>query len=389
MRYYRYAPSVRLIVRHMAKDGEDRYFDLSDDVTNVRVTISQDAASSMSATVANPGNKYDSLFLPMDQFVLYASKDEPQRMMSGYVSSVSRMHLFKRQFTIRGYCPIYRMQRLYWDPNLTASWSVRGYASGPKTTSEDIIRALLKGPAAMTDNDFIIGQMPDQALRWAMDMFALRGTENEASLQMARELYSFLKNTGPYYGGPISGGGASASGGQGATQGLTAGMSIDVPANSEYGLQSPGATYTCYGNGVWILPRGPVSIDPSTNQKKVNDIWVDQGMPSVDGIAMINGRYLVALTQTFGTVGDMVDVYYDNGQILQCIIADEKSSGDSNYTMWGHTYEGYILVMEFEVTEEGKNSHSGNPGHADWLPFIDGALVTKVTNFGSILNGGA
>ena len=64
------------------------------------------------------------------------------------------------------------------------------------------------------------------------------------------------------------------------------------------------------------------------------------GRPSNRGIATINGRYLVAVSTTFGGVGDYIDIVLSNGEVIPCIIADAKSPNDSNYTPYGHRLGG-------------------------------------------------
>ena len=66
-----------------------------------------------------------------------------------------------------------------------------------------------------------------------------------------------------------------------------------------------------------------------------------------EGFAIIEGRYVIACTEAFGGVGDYVDFQLDTGLILNCIIGDVKSSGDPNYSEWGHLYPpNSISVIE-------------------------------------------
>ena len=87
-----------------------------------------------------------------------------------------------------------------------------------------------------------------------------------------------------------------------------------------------------------------------TNQRAVADMWDAMGRESNRGIATINGRYLVAMTVTFGRTGDYVDVILEDGTVIECIIADAKSPNDSNCNAYGHEKgrRGTSLV-EFET----------------------------------------
>lgn len=77
-----------------------------------------------------------------------------------------------------------------------------------------------------------------------------------------------------------------------------------------------------------------------TNQRAVADIWNAYGRTGDRGIATINGRYLVAVSTTFGGVGDYIDIALTNGEVIPCIIADAKSADDRNYTPYGHRLGG-------------------------------------------------
>nr|DAH06887.1 MAG TPA: 43 kDa tail protein [Caudoviricetes sp.] len=52
-----------------------------------------------------------------------------------------------------------------------------------------------------------------------------------------------------------------------------------------------------------------------------------------DGYGMVGNRYTLAMTSTFGDIGDYVDVYMSDGRVIKGILADEKSQV---YTAWDH-----------------------------------------------------
>ena len=112
--------------------------------------------------------------------------------------------------------------------------------------------------------------------------------------------------------------------------------------------------YTCYTTFFNRWNNG-------TNQRLVADIWDAQGRPSDRGIATINGRYLVAMTVSFGTVGDYVDVVLEDGTVIPCILADAKSPNDSNCTPYGHIKgNGGVSSLEFESIERGQDTIDTN-----------------------------
>ena len=97
------------------------------------------------------------------------------------------------------------------------------------------------------------------------------------------------------------------------------------------------------------------SVDPTTN------------------IATYQGRYLIAARPTFGSVGDKIDFYLANGEVIRTIMADEK--GNDAKSKWGHIKEGgRISVIEFESGSTYDNIIN------KWR----GQKVKKAVNLGSI-----
>ena len=143
------------------------------------------------------------------------------------------------------------------------------------------------------------------------------------------------------------------------------GTTINIPSS----VPQTGITgnYTCYPQfyGRW---------NAGTTQRRISEIWGQKGKTgSPENIATIDGYYLIAVTQKFGQVGDVVCVVLANGTRINCMIADEKNPGDSNYTEWGHDLGGGKAdVIEWESMVYG-------------FPNVDKWRGQRVT---SIINGG-
>ncbi len=131
-----------------------------------------------------------------------------------------------------------------------------------------------------------------------------------------------------------------------------------------------GFTVTCYDqfDGRWAS---------GTGQEAVCRRWHEAGGVYTDGIATIDGRYLVACTPKFGSVGDEVDFYLDDGTRIPCIIADQKNTGDEGCNEWGH--DGGHQVLEFEVLSDYLAAY-GNPGSGAWKSEWGGKRVSSATN---------
>ena len=163
--------------------------------------------------------------------------------------------------------------------------------------------------------------------------------------------------------------------------------SVSIPSD----IDQAGYTVTCYGEGGWYLGGGSeaTSIAGGTNQESVHEAWLADGARYKNGIAVMNvdgeDHYLVATTSTFGTVGDNVTVNLDDGGTIPCVIADSKSSGDSNYTSYGHAVGDQVNVLEFEVDRNVYNS-SGNPTTSTWgLDWNSDSPVSSIDNYGSVI----
>lgn len=105
-----------------------------------------------------------------------------------------------------------------------------------------------------------------------------------------------------------------------------------------------------------------------------------------EGFGKIDGRYVIACTQAWGDVGDIIDFHIDNGMTFECIVGDIKSSGDANYNKWGHLYGNSISVIEFVVDQNTWYPNHPNPGTAAFHPEWAGQ-VTSADNIGNYWSG--
>ena len=93
-----------------------------------------------------------------------------------------------------------------------------------------------------------------------------------------------------------------------------------------------------------------------------------------NGYGIVGNRYALAMTSTFGKIGDYVDVYMSDGRIIHGILADEKSqvycSWDHNpANKWGH--DNGQCIVEWVTNWKG---HDNPPSNGS---------VLKVVNLGN------
>lgn len=145
------------------------------------------------------------------------------------------------------------------------------------------------------------------------------------------------------------------------------------------------------------IPKGLGSVHTYMGWQKITSTTSTQyklrekaGMKfDSEGFGKINGRYVIACTTTYGTVGDYVDFYQEDGTIIPCIIGDIKNQNDSGCNKWGHN-NGQCII-EFVVNKDTwYNTNHPNPGtsscHPEWhknlTKAVNGGSYFKDPNFG-------
>lgn len=184
--------------------------------------------------------------------------------------------------------------------------------------------------------------------------------------------------------------GQSTTTGTSATSGTGGSTDLNEPLSQGQSTSIPSGlgtyyTVTGYGpNGIHYANGGTAPWASGTNQRKVWEKWVAAGCNYTDHIATLNGKWLIACTNTFGNVGDYIKFTLANGQVLDCIMADEKSQEYVNWDhnpadKWGH--DNGKCIVEFEVDIDYYNQ-VGNPGNSSWKPEWGGTSTTSATNYG-------
>lgn len=125
--------------------------------------------------------------------------------------------------------------------------------------------------------------------------------------------------------------------------------------------------------------------DPTSPQYKLRE---DAGMNfDSEGFGIIDGRYVIACCERYGTIGDAIDWTLANGNILKTIMGDEKSSSDPNNNGWGHVEGNSISIVEFVVDQTTwYNPMHANPGtqncHPEWA-----GQISNYNNVGNYYTG--
>lgn len=188
------------------------------------------------------------------------------------------------------------------------------------------------------------------------------------------------------------------------TNGNISGTTISYPTTEVPILAAPGAGVV-YSLAECPYPQTGINTaftsysswyndwNSSSPQYKLAHIWGTQFNRSCDrGIATINGYYLIAVSGTYGTVGTALEVALENGKTFNALIADIKSSGDSNYCPWGHLdSNGRVNVIEWEVVKvqaDGRAATTGDryAGYPPDLTGWQGVNVRYIKNLGKMFD---
>ena len=172
---------------------------------------------------------------------------------------------------------------------------------------------------------------------------------------------------------------------------LTGGTTINIEDVAP-GVQKLSMSWTGYNKEGWHFANSGKShkqhssISPGTGQEMVHDAWNAAGSEFENHIAVLDGRYLVAVKAAFGAAGQYIDVTLENGTVIPCIIGDQK--GTENANEYVHP-DG--SVVEFEVDCYYGLDDNGNiaaPGSVYmWIPEWK-SKVKSITTYPNTVGGG-
>ena len=125
----------------------------------------------------------------------------------------------------------------------------------------------------------------------------------------------------------------------------------------------------------------------SSNQYKLRESATNANALSYNdlGLAMINGRYVVAVKNSMGNVGDYIDVYMDGqSSPLKCIIGDIKAmENKDDYIHHDGSVVEFIVGSSYKNLQQG--GYDGIQAHGGQYK----GLVTKITNTGESYDFGS
>ena len=94
-----------------------------------------------------------------------------------------------------------------------------------------------------------------------------------------------------------------------------------------------------------------------------------------EGFGMVGDRYVVAVTQTYGNIGDFIDVVQEDGTVIKCIIGDYKGIHEN---IWGHANGKSVVEFVVDKASWYGSDKSVAKLHPEWIQCVD-----KIINKGN------
>ena len=179
---------------------------------------------------------------------------------------------------------------------------------------------------------------------------------------------------------------------------------VDIPETCTYSWQGTGE-YAGWGGtftGVRVGTFASWECEPLDNREwdttsacyAVMLVWGSKGRAYDErsGVATIDGKYMIACTETFGQPGDEVVFYLDDGTELDCVVTDTKSPtqeyGAWPANEWGHPDCDDSDGAGGTVTQIGVLEFFGHvqSGASPWVTLgYQGRRVASATNMGAYI----
>ena len=135
------------------------------------------------------------------------------------------------------------------------------------------------------------------------------------------------------------------------------------------------------------------SFYKGSDTAKVRQIWSKEGCKHDGGIATIGGAFCVAMTSTFGAVGDLCEVVLEKKKksSFWVVICDDKNQSEAKCNKWGHimTKDGAVDILEWYGDFSGKTLSAKQNQLYKTLKnkgFL-GEKINKIINYGAYKSG--
>lgn len=176
-----YAPAAKVAIS-TASNG---VIDVTDDVTRIQVTLTENAPSSVQFSLANHRRKYDRVFTPNDRVVVQLRRIGPfLQSFSGYLNQVPYFTVYPRTVNLSATDTLKRIMYHPWDPGSQASFELlhQGPDNGDTLTDsgvKDMLVKLLTDVIGWPSEQIHIGEVPADWFDKMADLYMAVATSSQ------------------------------------------------------------------------------------------------------------------------------------------------------------------------------------------------------------------
>lgn len=158
MKVLHYQPWVGLyLYARRPWKNEKRMYDVSKDIINGSVTLNLNQTHTIQFTLANSGGKYNGLFLPNDEIILFLKREKPIQVFTGFLTTVPvRVARTQQSVYFDGHCTMKKLATYYWDPYLHKHYD-QTWRQRP-----DVVLKRLMDLAGWKEKDYDIQPFPER-----------------------------------------------------------------------------------------------------------------------------------------------------------------------------------------------------------------------------------
>lgn len=260
-----YTPGIRVIVDSAVKG----LIDVSEDIEDASVRLSENNLHSVNLTLANPRGKYNGVFAPNDRITVQLKRIKWLQIFAGYTNTVPYFSAYQGSISITADCTLKSLKYFPWDArsmkaqqfiNMRNREGANESDGGLASAITNILTEVARWPAEKVH----IGGMPQgwvSKVKSVFDQIDLASSRIEDALGPN----PFLGN-----GGIIGGIGAVPLPSSGAGKAVAAAYTqLGVPY--VYAAEEPGVAFDCSGLTKWAWKQAGVDL-PHQSEEQYNTL---------------------------------------------------------------------------------------------------------------------
>lgn len=160
-----YSPGIRVLIEAQDRStGNYQIVDVSDDIANASLTLSQNQPHSFRVTITNNRRKYDGMFTPNDRIIVQLRRVNWLQCFAGYLSDVPLWSVYSRSVQLTAECTLKRLRYHPYDSGTSAFINLMNEFMGNQDADGGMterIKAVLTRVVGWEEEAIHIGRIPD------------------------------------------------------------------------------------------------------------------------------------------------------------------------------------------------------------------------------------